>query len=286
MTISTDFMIIDGKKLVFADKAAHVVTISVADAVALLARNELNRSINKKNILKLTTDVQSGDFSFNGQAIVLSVDGRLLDGQHRLMVIVATGQPLMFTVSTGVETKAQRDMDSGDPRKLKDSLEMDKEPYFDTLASVLIGLQAWERGERATRVAGRGVTLNTSYRFLAEHPETREITKESFRLATKIEGFGAKAIAQFIWAFDKISVDDRKDFFEKLSEGTNMPIGHPVLQLLNFLRSEKKSTRRVTDYHRSALLCKAWNLYRDGEETKKLTFRAGGANPEAFPEPQ
>ena len=36
----------------------------------------------------------------------------------------------------------------------------------------------------------------------------------------------------------------------------------------------------------TAILIKAWNAYRSGEEVGVLRFRPGGAHPEKFPEPE
>jgi hypothetical protein len=285
-----EFVIIDGKTIVFANVDAHVVRITPEVAAMLLLRNNArksNRPIDQGNLCKLLTDVQNDDFTYNGASFVLSTDGDILDGQHRLTAIVQTGVTLVAVIATGVQVKAQRDMDSGKARTLADNLTMDSELYPSTLAAVLIGLQAWERGERSTHQSSRGTTINTSYHFLEKHPETRQIAKEAFTLATKIPGFGPKPLAQFMWAFDKLSVRDRKDFFDKLASGAGLPEGDPILQLRNFLQKDAQSAATVTPHHRAAMLCRAWNMYRAGDARKqKLAFRAGGAKPEAFPEPQ
>jgi hypothetical protein len=277
-------MYVNGMKLDFAEIAAHVVTIGPEDAARLLSRNTRNRSIKLPNLNKIITDLNNGNYTYNGSSIVISTAGSVLDGQHRLAGVVLTGVAIQSVITTGVVPEAQGDMDSGKVRTLAENLELRGETNGNQLSAVLVGIQAWDRGERGNETPTGLTTNNTSLTFLGQHPELRDLTNEAYPLAARIPGLTGKQVAQLIWAFDKLSVDDRKDFFEKLDSGTNLEEGNPVLVLRNFLQKESQSASKVSSYHRTALVCKAWNQYRGGSRGK-LTFKPGGANPEGFPEP-
>jgi hypothetical protein len=278
-------IVVDGQKLVFAERAAHIITLGPKDAAELLKRNINNRDIRPQNLNKIITDIQNGDYLFNGSSIVLSNKGVVLDAQHRLLAVVESGMSIVTVIVTGVEGAAQKDMDSGKIRTLKENLTRDGELYPGHLAAVLFGLQSWERGERSTD-ASKGLTTNsTCMAFLAEHPEVRDLTRESSRVAALVQGLSGKQVAQLMWAFDKHSAADREDFFEKLITGAGLLANNPILALRNFLQNESTSNAKVTPAYRTGLTCRAWNMYRAGD-TGKLSYKPGGSKPESFPEPR
>jgi hypothetical protein len=275
---------IPGVEIKFSERQAHVVSITPAAAEVLLRLNVKNRKFKTDNFKKLTTDMVNGNFRFTGEPITFDTEGRLLNGQHRLFGAVQTGTTIDVVLVTGVATEAQGDMDAGSRRTLKDTLELSGELYPAILAPILVGIQAWERGERNHDSSGK-TTDNTSLAFLAENPVVRDITREAAKVSAKVPGLSAKQVGVFIWAFDKLSATDRTDFFDKLISGAGLPGGNPILTLRNFLHRDAKSAQQVSPYHRMALTVKAWNAYREGVFLGALRFRGGGSNPEAFPEP-
>jgi hypothetical protein len=127
-----------------------------------------------------------------------------------------------------------------------------------------------------------------SLEFLTEQPEIRDVVREAYSVSQRVPGLTNKQVSQLIWAFDKDDKDDkddRSDFFAKLVSGAGLVEGDPVLALRNFLLRDASPVAKVTSYHRMAMTCKAWNIYRDRRTVGTLKFKAGGAKPEAFPEP-
>lgn len=277
-----DSIVVDGHRFVFGEIESKVVLVTAADATALLARNVRNRTIGSSNLTKLITDLENGDYVFNGDSIVIATNGCVIDGQHRLTAVIQTGISIMVTIVTGVHPDAQSDIDNGKSRTLADHLEILGETNPNMLGGTLTGIQAYEKGARGTTSA-LGITNSTGLAFLREHPEIRQISSEAATLAKKIPSLTGKQIATAIWAFDNIDTDDRRDFFYKLSTGAGLSEDHPVLALRAKLLKEVTSNAKLSNVHKMALLFKAWNMYREGI-MGKLSFRPGGANPEPFPE--
>lgn len=75
-------------------------TITPDDALKLLGDNyKGQRRVTNQWVYKLADDMRAGRFkSLNGQTIVLGPSGEVLDGQHRLHAIVASGASLPFMV--------------------------------------------------------------------------------------------------------------------------------------------------------------------------------------------
>ena len=57
-------------------------------AKELLANNDHNRKLSPTRIRKFADEMQNGMWVYNGESIIVSESGRLLDGQHRLHAII------------------------------------------------------------------------------------------------------------------------------------------------------------------------------------------------------
>ena len=64
---------------------AKVETITPDIAKTMLGENVNNRRISHDNVNMFAREMRNGEWRFNGEAIKFSKDGRLLDGQHRLL---------------------------------------------------------------------------------------------------------------------------------------------------------------------------------------------------------
>lgn len=96
---------------------AEVVTLVPALAALLLERNPVNRPISKSNASELRQDVASDRFMFNGESIVVSDTGVLLDGQHRCKIVVDTGIPIETVIAFGPKEAARFTIDTGKVKK-------------------------------------------------------------------------------------------------------------------------------------------------------------------------
>jgi len=66
--------------------------ITPEKAKELLENNAENqRKINKQRIKKYAEDMKNGSWVYNGETIIVSKSGKLIDGQHRLMAVVESG---------------------------------------------------------------------------------------------------------------------------------------------------------------------------------------------------
>lgn len=66
----------------------EVETITPELAADLLSRNMKNRPVSQQRVRKYMAAMVAGKWLLNGEAIKISIDGRLIDGQHRLKAII------------------------------------------------------------------------------------------------------------------------------------------------------------------------------------------------------
>lgn len=98
------------------------VRITPEQATELLALNHKNRTIRKTYVKGLAETLKHGQFTFNGATIVISDNGHLLDGQHRLKAIETSGVPAWTLLVRGVPAEAMPTIDQGTPRTAADIL--------------------------------------------------------------------------------------------------------------------------------------------------------------------
>lgn len=84
-------------------------TITVAKAMAWLDYNLHNRKLNKHKLASFARQHANGDFVATHQGIAFNDADELVDGQHTLKMIIATGQPLTRMVTFGLPKKAVSD---------------------------------------------------------------------------------------------------------------------------------------------------------------------------------
>src|SRR5262245_47463552 len=72
-----------------------------------------NRGIHQHHVRKFERLLQAGDFKLTPQGIIISTDGRLIDGQHRLLAIINTGIAVNMVVTYGWYESVQANIDQG-----------------------------------------------------------------------------------------------------------------------------------------------------------------------------
>lgn len=91
-------------------------------AAEYLKRNRRNRRISRHQVLMYSELMRRDLWEFNGDAIRLTHDGELVDGQHRLLAIIASGRPQRYVVMRGISFEAFATVDTGKRRNTADVL--------------------------------------------------------------------------------------------------------------------------------------------------------------------
>ena len=79
-------------------------TITPEIAQEYLKHNTENyRGLHRDRIIGYAADMMNGKWQFNGEAIKFDVNGKLIDGQHRLHAIVRANVPVEMLVIRGIE---------------------------------------------------------------------------------------------------------------------------------------------------------------------------------------
>lgn len=231
---------------------AKVETITPEIAKTMLGENVNNRRISRDNVNLFAREMRNGEWRFNGEAIKFGKDGRLLDGQHRLLAVIAADKPLTTLVIRGLEDETQQTMDSGKTRTLGDVLTL--------------------RGEIIS--------------FIDQTPQLADVLAASRAFRSQSgDMLTSSMFASLWWTFAHIDTDAANRFFMSLASGANLQADDPILILRNTLMAQPHKAGRSTRDNRvriAALTIKAWNKWRKGKPLRQLKFSAG----ESFPTPR
>lgn len=269
---------------------AEVVTITAEKAKTLLANNTNNRDVKPAGVAQIKTALQRGEWKLNGEAIKIAEDGTILDGQHRLIACMETGIAFQTLLVTGLSNDTQDTMDTGIVRTVGDVLKLNG--YTNSVglaASTLAIIRAEQYSIRAATVSSGGSAYPVTRRQVLDRVKAEPTLEDVSRYGKKFSKIGIQGrLASLLWyEFSKINSADAEYFFEKLLTGEALDRGNPILTVRNILialKNNEKGTRNQT--HTAGLVIKAWNKFRDGEDALRISYTAGGANPDSFPEPK
>ena len=132
-----------GRKEIFTDRA----TITPGMALAILERNPDNRNISPMKAEHYARDMASGNWVENGETIIISKDGLLNDGQHRLQAVIDSNSVVPFLFVFGVPRETRTTIDQGRARTAGDFLAMDGVHYAKNASTAAKFIIAYERAQ-------------------------------------------------------------------------------------------------------------------------------------------
>jgi hypothetical protein len=247
--------------------------------------NVRNRKVRPGRVEDLKQAILRGEWRVDGSPIRFSAEKVLLDGQHRLKAIDEAGLTVQCLVVRGLDQSAQEVMDRNLARTYADKLQIDKEPNATTLASAVNLMWRFEHAYFGRESFGKRASFPQLDDVLNRHPELRRSVTAAGSYTQKIKMPRAYiAVARTI--FLGLDEADADRFLSDLMTGENLTSVDPAYRLREALNQNALSaSKRYSSDHLLALTFKAWNTYRKGEPCKNLSFRAGGAAPEAYPMP-
>lgn len=269
---------------------ARLIDLTPALAESLLAKNPRNRKFSGANYGTVKRAIERGEWLVNGEAIKVSENGYILDGQHRCRAVVETGITIRTFIIEGLPDETQDTMDTGKSRSLGDILAIHGEANATSLAALVRKTIITERWGVKAATAGTGtgypLTNRECLEWLKLNGWVRDYVHPGRKIgrSTPISGTLAGVLMRL---FDNLDTEDSNYFWARLEDGLELTEDSPIYVLRRAFRimNEDNKGERNQRYV-AAITIKAWNAYRAGESIGLLKFRTGGAKPEAFPEPK
>lgn len=133
----------------------------------------INREISTKSVIVLERKYHKMTFVLNGEAIIISHQGEVLDGQHRLTA--GLNMPIGYTwfsmLTVGVLPASAHTMDQGKGRGSKDVLHMHRQKHSRIIAKAAPYLKGFDEGK-----AAKAINLDSDdlLALVAAHPDLPE----------------------------------------------------------------------------------------------------------------
>ncbi len=261
---------------------AKIEIVTPQQASSWLSNNPDNRKPSMSHVERLTQDMINGLFVFNGESIILDEDGALMDGQHRLMAIVASKTAQKMLVVKGVPRSTMRTIDRGEARTVADWLKIRGYSNYTTCGHAAHNLHIFEVGSLHRSGATGKFHPADADSVLARHPGL--VDSVTFAISLKemmglvYKSVGTVAFLHYI--FSRVDAQKANEFFTKLATGANLDKDSALWHLRNRLIADNQDKRKkMPPTVRMAFILKAWSFFSKGRAIKRLQY----SEEETFP---
>lgn len=263
----------------------NVEVITPAVAAEYLKMNQFNRKPNKGQVAYYAKMMSDGQWELNGEAIKFAINGHLIDGQHRLMACVESNVPFETAVAREVEEKAFDTFDQGWLRKKSQIFSIKNIPNSVSIASAITKFLAMKNSKITSlhsAIVGRGGNKKTSPREALDcYNESPQYWQELHKTASAMYGrcklWPASDISATAAHLNKTCGYELGfviDFFEQLfyEERTELGI---IRVLRQRLINDALSTIKMTSQHKTQLIRKVWDCYKEHKDPQVLKWVKG-----------
>jgi hypothetical protein len=269
---------------VVAEPNISLETITPVIAREMLKLNTNNRRVDPEEVNYLSGAMSRQEWVVNGETISFDTDEILVDGQHRLHAVVASGVSIETLVIRNLPTSARDVVGQERVRKLSEQLAVEGFERSVYLASAVNNLHRFT-GEEIRKGRGIRPSTNQALERLGRSPELQESVALVSVIPREI-GFGPVGVlATMHFLFRQVDPEPTDQFFTGLIDGEELARGDPVLLLRNrFLQEGMKARRdRLKPHNVAHLMIVAFNHRRAGNRLEKLRARWNDPFPEILP---
>jgi hypothetical protein len=256
----------------------HAVMVTPEMAKIFLKHNTMNRSISDVVNTRYAQAMKAGHWKFNGETVVFSNTGILLDGQNRLKAIIKSGVTVPMMIIYGIEEDNFKTINQGSKRTTGQILKILNCENNVTLAATLrLAYIYLYLDNKMLRSGSDSVYHQVLLGLLERYPTI----KESVKKAASAHQLCNRTIAAFChFVFSLRDPRGADLFIRQVITGEDLHAGDPALSLRNVLIKNKGENIKLPSRTLIALFFKAWNYFRKGKTIKNLRWR----DTETFPE--
>lgn len=275
------FRVLD-KWITRGTKERFVVETLVTPEMAqmLLDRNWENRLIRKSVVNSYAQAMLRGEWSLNGEYIIISSNGVLNDGQHRLMAVIENGLPVVMGLQFGVERNSRTTLNTGFKRTLADHLTMQGQGNAHQLSATV--RLAWNYDSGIYSLS-QAPSVDQAFNYIEENPGIKEFLSIGASVGTQFSTSGSQfSFAAFVCARENHGTS--RELIDRVKDGlglesANLPAARVRERLMQHLTNKLPLRRNEP----SAIYIKAFNAAKDGRRLRHLSWSANGPTAEPYP---
>lgn len=258
------------------------MVVTPAKAREMLEQNIHNRPMHHRRISQYARDMKEGRWKQSGDPIRFAIDGRLLDGQHRLNALIKANTPLNFVCIYDLDESVFEVIDTGKIRNGSDVLAMQGVKNRAVVAAAARHQYYYESGAFNGGDASKALIPATNQdvvAMVAEHPGILDSASKLTGYNT-IRGLMPPSLCVFFhYNFGRVNLVKCEEFFLILEGRVSDNQGSAALKLRQRLVENKIAKAKFKQSYTAALVIKAWNAFVSGSVIKNLNFKSN----EEFP---
>lgn len=236
-----------------------VETIDPARAAAYLEHNAKNRPIRPVHVNALARDIEAGAWMLNAQPICLDTQGRLLNGQHRLSAVIASGQSIEAVVARGVDDGSFQTYDTGRRRSAVQSTELagfGDAPLLAATATLIWRHHAGNGSEQPTAAEIQQI-INDNPGLMQERRYGRQMIE-----------FLRPSVAMYLaWLIKRRNKKLGEVFLTRLRDAADLPHRHLILRLRKKLLGIRRTASQAQMLD---TVLEAWEEFRVSPDLPEL----------------
>lgn len=275
--------------------------VTVAQASRWLEDRRANRTISEDTVTRYLRDMQEGQWNDGEADLNFDADGRLIDGQHKLLALIQYGKPITFCLKWGCSDSHYMKVDTGRVRTLCDLLEIwysmrhgedERMRNSATVAGAVEVLMIHMMNPLEMQRNGRNkVSPARKVEFFERHFADGSLehhVAKCRRYKTDFAGWvSCSHVAAISWLFAQVNEDDSDYYVETLAKGgSGLGPGDPIYVLREQLLKHARKPHMANIQGRQlwCYMIKCWNAIQEGREIRQAyKWRVGGQKPESFP---
>jgi hypothetical protein len=241
-------------------------TLTPGLASVLLERNPDNRNIRQTKVAQYESDMRAGRWAFNGEPVIISREGLINDGQHRLRAMVEANftAPMLFVF--GVERDTRLTVDQGAARTAADYLGMEGMENSAAAAGIARIIIAIERERGACLYREKEVTATQVRQRAERDPAIAEAARYAMSMHKYTKSFcPPSVIGSAFYLLNDVNPVDAKAFMDRVCMGDGLSRDTPAYAVRDGLLSLGRSTRGP----KLEIIFRGWVKHRAGEPLKQ-----------------
>lgn len=244
---------------------SETVTITPDIAKRLLEVNDANRTISWKYVKAIARDITNRHYELNGEAIIVSKEGYLNNGQHRLLAVIEANSPIQTIMTFGVTRSSRRTVDMGRARTVANYLNMEGVASYSSCAAIASMWLGYSLNYYGKVSKTNLVTKQDSLAFYERNKDDIDKAVALFRGRTKAIRCNVTEIGTAYCILRRMDPVHVEGFFGMLIDGANLDPDDPIL----WLRNKLIGGGDLTTWNRLEYILRYWIAWRNGDKTKR-----------------
>lgn len=254
----------------------EIKKIGKKEALDILKNNKNNRRVTRANVDFIKDEMQNGRFLVNGATIVISEDGELLDGQHRLIAISETDLEFDLIFVLNANKNVFSTIDTGRNRKAGDVLSVAGVKNYNNIASATKKIMSEFDTNR--KLSDSGSIKSSNSEVLDYYKKHKDEIQEAVEFSHLLYNRHIKIItvsnaAAMIVLFSREDSRKSKSFIREVFTGEKEGYSNAALTLRQRLINYRIDNVRLTTKLLRALFIISFRAYREDRDISKILVK-------------